>query len=139
MLNNLLKKSKNLQFPKASMNTKAMGDWAEKLACDWLQSRKLILIEHNFHSRYGEIDLIMKDRDCLVFVEVKYRKNTIYGSAEDSITKKKFDRMVATAEKYLLTKGYSINTEVRFDAMAISPSKESDLHCTINWIKNILL
>ena len=116
-----------------------MGDWAEKLACDWLQSRKLILIEHNFHSRYGEIDLIMKDRDCLVFVEVKYRKNTIYGSAEDSITKKKFDRMVATAEKYLLTKGYSINTEVRFDAMAISPSKESDLHCTINWIKNILL
>ena len=98
MLNNLLKKSKNLQFPKAPMNTKAMGDWAEKLACDWLQSRKLILIEHNFHSRYGEIDLIMKDRDCLVFVEVKYRKNTIYGSAEDSITKKKFDRMVATAE-----------------------------------------
>jgi Holliday junction resolvase-like predicted endonuclease len=47
--------------------------------------------------------------------------------------------MTASAETYLLTKGLSNNAEIRFDAIAISPNKESDLDCTINWIKNILV
>ena len=116
-----------------------MGDWSENLACDWLMGHKLKLEESNFRRRYGEIDLIMKDQDCLVFVEVRYRKNATFGSAEESVNQKKCQRLIATAENYLLINGYGINTNLRFDVVAISPAKESDLHCTINWIKNILL
>ena len=81
----------------------------------------------------------MKDHHYLVFIEVRYRKNSVYGSAEDSITTKKCQRLRATAENYLLANNYGHNTALRFDVIAISPSKESDLHCTINWIKNILV
>lgn len=65
-----------------------MGDWAEQLACDWLTKHGLNLHARNFRSRYGEIDLIMQDGNCLVFIEVKYRKNNFYGTAEDAITAK---------------------------------------------------
>jgi len=81
----------------------------------------------------------MKDRNCLVFVEVKYRKNSFYGSAADAITAKKCQRLKVTAEKYLQTKAAGNNTEARFDVVTISRAKEPDFHCTINWIKNILL
>ena len=139
MFGKRLRKPIKKHFPTSSRSSKAIGDWAEQLACDWLIERGLKLVEQNFRTRYGEIDLIMQDGNCLVFVEVRYRKNSIYGSAEDSITAKKCQRLAATAEKYLLTKGFNNNTAIRFDALAISPAKESDLHCTINWIKNILL
>lgn len=136
---NLLRKPFNLRRPTTPINSKKMGNWAEQLAFDWLSARGLQAQARNFHCRYGEIDLIMKDDTCLVFIEVKYRKNSTYGSAEDSITSKKCQRLTASAETYLLTKGLSNNAEIRFDAIAISPNKESDLDCTINWIKNILV
>lgn len=139
MFSNPLKKTTNVKLPSLAISSKELGDWSEKLACDWLIGHKLKLKERNFRSRYGEIDLIMKDQDCLVFVEVRYRKNAIFGSAEESVNHKKCQRLIATAEKYLLINDYGINTNLRFDVVAISPAKESDLHCTINWIKNILV
>ena len=139
MFSNPLKKTTNIKLPSIAISSKGLGDWSENLACDWLIGHKLKLEERNFRSRYGEIDLIMKDQDCLVFVEVRYRKNATFGSAEESVNQKKCQRLIATAENYLLINGYGINTNLRFDVVAISPAKESDLHCTINWIKNILL
>jgi putative endonuclease len=139
LFSKLFTKTIDCQFPTAANNTKAVGDWAEQLACDWLVKHGLILQARNFRSRYGEIDLIMKDHNCLVFVEVKYRKNSFCGSAADAITAKKCQRLKVTAEKYLQTKAAGNNTEARFDVVTISPAKEPDFHCTINWIKNILL
>lgn len=139
LLNKLLKKNINLKYPPLSISSKALGEWAEQLAFDWLVAKGLKPKERNFHSRYGEIDLIMTEGSCIVFVEVRYRKNSNYGSAEASITSKKCRRLIATAENYLATKKMSSNTAVRFDALAISPSKESHLYCTINWIQNILV
>jgi putative endonuclease len=139
LFSKLLTKTIKYQYPIARNNTKVMGDWAEQLACDWLRKHGLNIQARNFRSRYGEIDLFMKNGNCLVFVEVKYRKNTFYGSAEEAITAKKCQRLKVTAENYLQTNAAGNNTEARFDAVAISPVKESDLHCTINWIKNILL
>ncbi|MGB2115271.1 MAG: YraN family protein [Porticoccaceae bacterium] len=139
MFSNPLRKSVNLKYPSSLTNSKAIGEWSEKLACDWLKIQGLKFLERNYFSQYGEIDLIMAEQRCLVFVEVRYRKNSTYGSAEESITLKKCQRLTATAESYLLTKNYGHNTAVRFDAIAISPSKELDLHCTINWIQNILV
>ena len=138
MFSNLLGKSVNLQHPSLT-TSKAIGEWSERLACDWLESHGLKLLERNYLIKYGEIDLIMTEHRCLVFVEVRYRKNSTYGSAEESITAKKCQRLTATAQNYLVSKKYDHNTAVRFDVIAISPSKESDLHCTINWIQNILI
>ena len=137
LFSNLLGKAISLKRP-VTTNAKVLGEWSENLAYNWLLKHKLKLIERNYHRQYGEIDLIMKDHNYLVFIEVRYRKNSLYGSAEDSITTKKCQRLRATAENYLLANNYGHNTALRFDVIAISPSKESDLHCTINWIKNIL-
>ncbi len=138
MFSHLLGKGINLKRP-TTANPKLLGEWSEHLAYKWLAARGLKLVTRNYRSQYGEIDLIMKEHDFLVFVEVRYRKNTRYGSAEDSITAKKCQRLTATAENYLLANNYGQDTALRFDAIAISPTKESDLHCTINWIKNILI
>ena len=65
-----------------------MGDWAEQLACDWLAKHGLNLHARNFRSRYGEIDLIIQDGNCLVFIEVKYRKNNFYGTPRTPLPQK---------------------------------------------------
>jgi len=136
----LFKRSKRLNPPLVSSDipAKALGAQAEQLACDWLIKRGLVLKDRNFRTKYGEIDLIMQGGDCLIFVEVRYRKNSNYGSAEESVTAKKCQRFKAAAQGYLLAKGYDSNTAIKFDVLAISPSSESDLHYTMNWIQNIL-
>ncbi len=63
------------------MNHKATGDHAELLACRYLQRHGLRLLTRNFHCRRGEIDLIMRDGDSLVFVEVRYRQQVRFGRA----------------------------------------------------------
>lgn len=118
---------------------KAQGDWAEQLACEWLEKKGLALRHRNFRTKYGEIDLVMQSEKCLIFVEVRYRKNTQYGSAEETITAKKCQRLSLAAQGYLLDKGYNINTAIRFDAIAITAAKQPHLNCTINWIQNILV
>ena len=74
MFSNLLGKSVNLQHPSLT-TSKAIGEWSERLAYDWLESHGLKLLERNYLSKYGEIDLIMTEHRCLVFIEVRYRKN----------------------------------------------------------------
>jgi len=136
----LFKRSRKSNPPLASsdISAKTLGDLAEQLACDWLVKRGLVLKDRNFRTQYGEIDLIMQRDDCLIFVEVRYRKNSNYGSAEESITANKCQRFKAAAQGYLLAKGYDSNTPIKFDVLAISPSSEPHLHYTMNWIQNIL-
>ena len=69
--------------------TRKIGCDAEEACCNHLTQQGLILITKNFHCRHGEIDLIMKDRKTLVFIEVRYRKSDRYGGALESITPKK--------------------------------------------------
>ena len=63
----------------------------EQAAAIYLQKQGLVIIQHNFHCQFGEIDLIGKHKDDLVFVEVRYRKNLDYGTPGETInfTKKK--------------------------------------------------
>ena len=138
MFNSIARKQINLQYPPSPISAKALGDWAENLACEWLTARGLKIKARNVRSKYGEIDLIMTEHNCLIFVEVRYRKNANFGSAEASITPKKCQRLTAAAQHYLIARNFGSDTSIRFDAVAISPSKESHLHCTINWIQNIL-
>lgn len=81
----------------------------------------LTFIERNISSRFGEIDLIFQDHDCLVFVEVRFRKQAHFGSAEQTVDFRKQQKIIKTALDWMTKK--KINSEMqafRFDVMAMN-------------------
>ncbi len=114
------------------MNRKQSGDRAEALACRYLEQRGLHLLTRNFHCRRGEIDLVMRDGDSLVFVEVRYRQHTRFGLPAETVSRNKQSRIIHCARYYLmLHRGW--NEAVRFDVVAIA-GRPDDL--TIEWLTN---
>lgn len=106
------------------------GNEAEARACHHLQQQGLQLMEQNYQTRRGEIDLIMLEGDCLIFVEVRYRGNSIFGSAAESITPRKQARIIAAASHYLQQQPH--DRPCRFDVIAISGGPAP----RIEWIRN---
>jgi len=82
-------------------NKKQLGVWGEKLAADYLKNKGYKIIDKNFQTREGEIDIICEKENSIIFVEVKLRTNKIFGYPEESVTAKKIDRLIATAQTYL--------------------------------------
>lgn len=80
---------------------KKLGAWGEELACVYLREKSYQLLEKNYHTQHGEIDLIMKSGDQLIAVEVKTRRSTSFGEAEHSITRKKYLALQAAMNSYL--------------------------------------
>lgn len=78
-----------------------MGAWGERQAEEYLLARGLVLLERNFRTRYGEIDLVMQHGDQLVFVEVKTRSNDKFGLPEQSVTPVKQEHLLLAAQQYL--------------------------------------
>ena len=78
-----------------------MGAWGEALAAEYLRKKRYQMVAAGFHSRFGEIDLIVKDRKYLVFVEVKLRKNADFAQAMEYVDRRKQDRIRMTASIYL--------------------------------------
>jgi putative endonuclease len=115
------------------------GADAEQLAQNYLQQQGLQLVAKNFRTPRGEIDLIMRDNAYLVFVEVRFRQRSDFGSAEESITQQKCQRLTAAALAYMQSQKLTDKLNARFDAVAISPTLEkSATGFSINWVKNIL-
>ena len=115
-------------------STKAIGDIAEKVAHDYLVLQKLTLLTQNFHSKHGEIDLIMHDGSCHIFVEVKYRKNDTFGGGIAAVNKNKQRKIQLCAQYYLLQQQLNeYNTACRFDIITLVGSLQNP---KINWIKN---
>ena len=79
----------------------ADGRAAEAIAADHLSGRGLAIVERNVRSRHGEIDLVARDGDTLVFVEVRLRRPGRFGGAAASVTAAKRARMIAAAREYL--------------------------------------
>ncbi|MDH5472571.1 MAG: YraN family protein [Gammaproteobacteria bacterium] len=117
-------------FPKI-INKKDIGSRAEINACNFLQRNGLKLLTKNYYCRHGEIDLIMNDNEVIVFIEVRYRKNHLYGDAKESITVHKQKKIRTTALHYMQSK--SEQHEARFDVIAITG--EGSLQ-NFEWIKN---
>lgn len=107
-----------------------IGQEAETLALEFLQQHGLKLVEKNFLCKVGEIDLIMKDNDNLVFVEVRKRKHQNFGSELESITSHKIRHIVQTALFYLQSTDQVDQVDCRFDVIGI------DSHNRITWIKS---
>ena len=107
------------------------GSQAELQACEYLLARGLKLVEKNYRCKRGEIDLIMRDGNSLVFVEVRYRKNFDYGGAAASITAKKQEKLQLTALHYMQHRSGQCN--VRFDVIAITGTGRQQ---QLEWISN---
>jgi len=77
------------------------GDRAERIAAAYLQGKGLAVIESRYRCRWGEIDLILRDRDTVVFAEVRLRQSKDFGGAGYSVDRRKQARIIATARHYL--------------------------------------
>ena len=78
-----------------------LGTSGESAACAFLKGEGLEVRERNYRCRWGEIDIIARQGDTLVFVEVRSRRSLSYGAPQESISVRKVQRLIATAETYM--------------------------------------
>lgn len=114
-------------MPRAADSAPAIGSAREEQARLYLEGRGLRLLIRNYRCLRGEIDLVMRDGDCLVFVEVRYRKSAAYGSPAETVTHGKQRRLTAAAEHYL--QRHPSRLDCRFDILGITAGK-------VQWLKN---
>lgn len=106
------------------------GKLAESLAQHLLEANQLVLLQKNYHCRYGEVDLVMQDKNTLVFVEVRFRTSEKFGGALESIDTKKQNKLRITAQHYMQKHNNKLNA--RFDVVTLSSLTDKN---KINWIK----
>lgn len=117
------------------MSNRARGDAAESYAREWLEARGLRHVESNYHCRLGEIDLVMREKDVLVFVEVRLRKHNRYGGAAASVDSTKQRKLLNTARHYISARRVSARQTCRFDVLAVEPGSDG---WEIDWLQNAI-
>ncbi len=116
--------------PLLNSNRKALGAHYEQRAQALLCQHGLVPVQQNFRAKGGEIDLIMRDDDTWVFVEVKYRSHSDFGGAIAAISHAQIGKIRRTAQLFLLAQGLSeAHTPCRFDVVAFDNQ-------THEWLKN---
>lgn len=113
-----------------------MRHWSETVAKRYLEAKGYVTLAENYTVRGGELDLVMQDAGVTVFIEVKQRKNTDYGSAAAAISAAKLRRMQQTALHYLVETHGRDDLASRFDAVLLSGSKDT---FTLEHLENIYL
>lgn len=113
-------------------NTRDKGSYYESMAEQFLQQHGLTSVGKNYFCPYGEIDLIMRDKTTLVFVEVKYRKHHGYGGALAALSHTKQQRLKRSIYHYIAEQQLH-NAEVRVDFVAIEGHNPPN----IQWIKSV--
>lgn len=104
------------------------GKEGEKMACDYLEQQGVHIIERNYKQPSGEIDIIGKHHNVLLFIEVKYRSSTYFGVPSEYVTSRKKQKIINTAKHYLYTKPIASRQTCRFDVISIM---RTDHHNTI--------
>jgi len=110
-----------------------IGKQSENTACAFLEQHGLKLLGRNFNTKMGEIDLIMQEGKCLVFVEVKYRKAVNFGEPVATVTRSKQRKIIKTAMLYLQQKGLFDKVPCRFDVVGILDDGK------IDWIRDAFI
>ena len=112
-----------------------LGPWGEAQAADYLRRKGYSLVAANYRCRFGEIDLIVRNRRYLVFVEVKLRKNADFAQAREFVDYRKQQRIRATASMYLSR--YPTSLQPRFDVIEIyAPQGMETKKLTINHLED---
>ena len=112
------------------------GLQAEQLAQNWLTKQRIEILERNFHSRWGEIDIIAIDKSTICFIEVRYRKSAYYGTAAESVTLDKQRRIIKTAQAYLIQNKKHSQRCARFDVLSMAGDLDKP---EIDWYKDAFM
>jgi putative endonuclease len=110
------------------LKRRQIGENAEEKACEYLKQQGLQLLQRNFSCKLVEIYLIMQANQQVLFVEVRYRRSTSFGSLE-SITLSKQKKLIKTAQWFLKKYSFAAETQYRFDVVAFDANE-------IQWIKD---
>ena len=108
----------------SGQDSRLKGRWGEELAASYLRDKGFTILEANWRSRFGEIDLIAEDGICLCFVEVKLRKSAAYGSAAAFVDRRKQEKLRTTAMLYLSRRPTRL--QPRFDVIEIYAPQGED-------------
>ncbi|MFI4970190.1 MAG: YraN family protein [Lysobacterales bacterium] len=114
-------------------NTRTAGARYEDIALEHLRATGLALLERNFSCRHGELDLVMRDRDTIVFVEVRYRRGGGFGDGIDSVSHAKRGKLVRAAEMFLATHPRLAHHACRFDVVAVAGDATAP---SLDWRRN---
>lgn len=101
------------------MNKRKLGAEKEEIAVNFLKEQGYHILCQNYYAKAGEIDIIAKQKEYLVFIEVKYRNNESKGTPEEAITPRKIRRMIQVAKYYLKENYDSDEIACRFDVITI--------------------
>lgn len=100
------------------MNTTLIGRRAEVSACEFLEDTGMTVVSQNARTRLYELDLVMLDGDTLVIVEVKYRKNALWGGGEAALDRDKIHRLIMATQLWQVEHGYELHA-VRIDLVVV--------------------
>ena len=109
------------------------GRQAELLGSRYLKAKGLSVVSRNYRSKSGEIDIIAKDGNTTVFVEVRYRAGQHFGLAQETVDARKQAKLAKTALHYMHNHPGSHNAPMRFDVLAINGDLATN---NINWIRD---
>ena len=109
------------------MNKRKIGSIGEDMAVEFLKSRGVKILERNYQNRFGEIDIIGRKDNTLLFIEVKYRKNESFGYPLEAVGFAKREKIRKMA-RFFLNENHYYHYNIRFDCIGIIGSQ-------IEWIK----
>lgn len=101
---------------------RGVGAWGERHAREFLAKLGYRIIESNYRSRTGEVDIVAEEKGCLVFVEVKTRRSSNFGEPEEAITPRKEARLAALADEYIQARGLD-PADWRVDLVTVRPQR----------------
>jgi len=120
----------------ATLQRKELGRWGEDTAEKYLEDNGISIIQKNYRTRYGEIDLIGKEDKDFVFIEVKTRQSQRFGFPEEAVTNNKLDRIETVVWDYF--EEFNINdVDWRIDIVSIIRDAKTD-QFQLKWIKNVV-
>ena len=112
-----------------------LGKWGEDLAARYLQQKGYVIVERDWKSGHRDIDIVALDDDTVVFVEVKTRRNRVFGEPEDAIDYRKRQSLQTAISHYV--KIHRINREIRFDIVTVVGTMEAEPE--ISHVKDVRL
>jgi len=119
-----------------SLSAHQLGQKGEKLARQYLSCHHYRIIDHNFRTKIGEIDLIAIENNDLVFVEVKIRKNLSFGFPEEAVTKRKINTIKKIGQYYAQIHS-QLPQSLRLDVLSIYPKKDNSSQWQFRLFKNV--
>ena len=114
-----------------------LGRWGEDLAGRFLQDAGFQILETNYRCARGEVDIVAHDGDEVVFVEVRTRRGTEFGTPEESVTAAKAQRLIATAQHYIQERSGGPETSWRIDLVSIHLDRSGRLE-DINHLRHAI-